>query len=273
MTVSQAIREATERLSATSSTARLDAELLMAHALGVSRSDMLLRGSDMAVPPDFDALVERRIAREPVAYILGEQEFYGRGFRVTSDVLIPRGDSETVIEAALDRMGPTGSVLDLGTGSGALLLTLLAERPGWRGVGVDRSQGALDIAADNAQRFGLAGRAQMRLSDWTRREWRDGLGQFDMVISNPPYVESDAELEEDVRGYEPTGALFAGRDGLDDYRRLVPQLRSLLKPEGFAVLEIGHRQDAAVSVLALEHGFTPHLRRDLANRPRALILT
>ncbi|MCB2084776.1 MAG: hypothetical protein KDD90_12065, partial [Sphingomonadaceae bacterium] len=99
LTVSQAIREATERLSATSPTARLDAELLMAHALGVSRSDMLLRGSDMVVPPDFGALVERRIAREPVAYILGEQEFYGRGFRVTSDVLIPRGDSETVIEA------------------------------------------------------------------------------------------------------------------------------------------------------------------------------
>lgn len=273
MTVGEAIRAASERLAACSATPRLDAELLMAGALGIARSDMLLRAMDGVVPPGFEAMVERRATHEPVAYILGQQEFYGRSFRVTPDVLIPRGDSETLIEAARERMPPTGRALDLGTGSGALLLTLLAEMPGWSGIGIDRSEAAVAVAAGNAGALGLVGRATMRVTDWTRRDWRGGLGQFDLVIANPPYVEREAELEPDVRDFEPAAALFAGKDGLDDYRRLIPQLRSLLRSEGFAVFEIGHRQDAAVSALALEHGFTPHLRRDLADRPRAVILT
>lgn len=273
MSVPDTLREAAARLADSSATPRLDAELLMAEALGLSRSNLLLRATDLIVPPDFEAMLERRLNHEPIAYILGRQEFYGREFAVSPDVLIPRSDSEALIEPAIDRMGTTGSMLDLGTGSGALLLTLLAEKPGWRGTGIDRSKAALEIASKNAHSLGLANRVVMQQRDWSKRDWMNGLGQLDLVIANPPYVEVDARLDPDVRDFEPAGALFAGKDGLDDYRRIIPLLRSLLDPEGFAVFEIGHRQDAAVTALALEHGFAVHLVRDLANRPRGLILT
>ena len=151
-TVSEALREAATRLSATSDTARLDAELLMAHALGVSRSDLLLRHAREAVPPQFAVLIDRRAAREPVAHILGEQEFYGRTFRVTAATLIPRGDSEVLVEAALALSPPPARVLDLGTGSGALLLSVLADCAA-EGVGTDRSAAALEVARENANRL------------------------------------------------------------------------------------------------------------------------
>ena len=149
-TVAEALREAAERLSATSDTARLDAEILMAHALGMSRSDMLLKHMRDPMPEGFAALVDRRALHEPVAHIVGRQEFYGLDLAVTPDTLIPRGDSETIVEAALDLAGDTGRVLDLGTGSGALLLAFLANRPGWTGVGTDRSPAALAVAHGNA---------------------------------------------------------------------------------------------------------------------------
>ena len=271
-TAAAALRKAAERLSATSDTARLDAEVLMAHALGVSRSELLLRHMRDAAPEGFAALVERRAAHEPVAYIVGEQEFYGRSFGVTPDVLIPRSDSEATLAAALEGAGETGRVLDLGVGSGALLLSFLAEKPGWDGIGVDRSAGALGVAGDNAARLGVESRASLVGADWHAPGWCEGLGAFDRVIANPPYVEEAADIALSVHGYEPAGALFAGADGLDDYRVLIPQLRSLLVPEGVAVLEIGASQAESVGEIAREAGFSTDLRRDLAGRPRALIL-
>lgn len=271
-TAAGALRKAAERLSATSDTARLDAEVLMAHALGVSRSELLLRHMRDAAPEGFAALVERRAVHEPVAYIVGEQEFYGRSFGVTPDVLIPRSDSEATLAAALEGAGETGRVLDLGVGSGALLLSFLAEKPGWDGIGVDRSAGALGVAGDNAARLGVESRAQLLRSDWHAAGWCDPLGAFDRVIANPPYVEEAADIALSVHGYEPAGALFAGADGLDDYRVLIPQLRSLLVPEGVTVLEIGASQAESVGEIAREAGFSTDLRRDLAGRPRALIL-
>lgn len=273
MKVSEALREATQRLSETSDTERLDAELLMAHALGVSRSDMLLKHSRDPAPEGYAALVERRAAHEPIAYILGEAEFYGRSFIVNPAVLIPRGDSESVVEAALEAALSKGRVLDLGTGSGALLLTVLAERPGLDGVGIDASLGALAVAAANAARLGLAERAQMLFRDWREQGWADELGRFDLVIANPPYVETTARLDPDVRDFEPASALFAGHDGLDDYRVIIPQLRQLLTDSGVAVLEIGAGQAAAVSQIAESQGFTVTVRQDLGERDRALILT
>lgn len=270
--VAEALRDAAEQLSHTSDTARLDAELLMAHALGVSRSELLLRHMRDPEPARFAALVERRAAHEPVAYIVGEQEFYGRPFRVTPDVLIPRGDSEATLAAALECAGERGRVLDCGVGSGALLLSFLAEKPGWRGVGIDRSADALAVAGENAARLGVADRARLVQADWHAPDWSEGFGTFDRVIANPPYVEDAAELAPSVRGYEPAGALFAGPEGLDDYRVLVPQLRRLLAPGGAAVLEIGAAQADSVSQIAREAGFAAELRRDLAGRPRALIL-
>jgi release factor glutamine methyltransferase len=272
ITVAEALREAARRLEAVTDTARLDAEVLMAETLGISRSDMLLRHMEDPVPDLFEGLLARRLRHEPVAQILGRKEFYGREFRVCSDVLTPRADSEATVEAALEACRPDARILDCGTGSGALLLTFLAELPGASGVGIDRSAAALAVAADNAARLGLAARAELRLADWDEAKWRVGLGRFDRIIANPPYVETTVELPSSVRDYEPAGALYAGPEGLDAYRSLIPQLPPLLAPEGAAVLEIGATQAEAVSRIAAEAGFTCKLRRDLGGRPRALIL-
>ena len=275
MTVADAIRAAAERLSATSDTARLDAELLMAHVLGVSRSQLLLlRMRDEAAPhaAGFDRLVERRAGHEPVAHLLGVQEFFGLEFAVTPDTLIPRGDSETIVQAALDCAPHDARVLDIGTGSGALLLAFLHERPDARGLGIDASTAALAVASANGKRLGLAERAQFVQANWLEAGWTHDLGRCDLVLCNPPYVESDAILDPDVREFEPATALFAGPEGLDDYRAIVPQLGKLLVPGGVAIFEIGAGQAEAVGAIASESGFAAETRRDLADRPRALIL-
>jgi len=277
MSVAQAIRAAAESLSATSDTARLDAEVLMAHALGCSRTDVLLRHMSDGAPDGFDALIARRAAHEPVAHITGHQEFWGLPFRVTPATLIPRGDSETIVEAALEGCAAPdyvlGRVLDCGTGTGALLLSVLHERAGAQGVGIDASGDALAVAQGNAEALGLGARARMVLADWTQAGWADGLGRFDLILANPPYVESDAALDPSVRDYEPAGALFAGAEGLDDYRVLIPQLPDLLMPGGVAVIEIGYQQAQAVGQIAAQAGFAVKLRLGLANRPRALVLS
>ena len=272
MTVAEALRAAAERLAATSDTARLDAELLMEHALGASRSDLLLRHMRDGVPDGFAGLVERRAAREPVAHILGEQEFYGLTFRVTPATLIPRGDSETIVSAALECASDAQRVLDMGTGSGALLLAFLSECRGAEGMGIDASADALAVAEVNAERLGLRAHASFRHASWHGAGWAAGLGRFDLVLCNPPYVELDAALDPDVRRFEPASALFAGPEGLDDYRAIIPQLGRLLSPGGTAVLEIGASQDRAVAGLAEAAGFAVTLHRDLAGRPRALVL-
>lgn len=270
MTVGEALREATARLG--TDWARDEAEMLMAHALGMARSAMLLGHMGDPVPPAFAAMVDRRLVDEPVAYILGEAEFYGRSFAVTPDVLIPRADSETTLLAALEAVPAPARILDCGTGSGILLLSLLAEHPAASGVGIDRSAGALAVAVENAARLGVATRAELQAADWDTPGWADAFGTFDLVISNPPYVEDDADLDRSVRDFEPHGALFAGPQGLEAYRSLIPQLPALLTPEGVAVLEIGWQQAEAVSALAAEAGFAATLRHDLAGRPRALTL-
>lgn len=272
MIVGEAIRAAAERLAGCSETARLDAELLMAQALDMARSDMLLRAMRDAVPPSFEVLVARRMAHEPVAHILGRQEFYGREFRVTPDTLIPRGDSEVLVEAALELKREAQRVLDLGTGTGALLLSVIAET-GANGIGTDRSPAALAVAHDNADFLGLEDRVRFHLLDWTMPDWSEGLGKFDVILCNPPYVEAAAALDPDVRDHEPPGALFAGAEGLDDYRVIIPQLRGLMADGALVILEIGYRQAEAVTSIAQAQDFAVDLRRDLANRPRALILT
>lgn len=268
--VAEAIRRAAELLSETSDTARLDAELLMANALGVDRSRMLLQSMSDPAPETFHVLVERRSRYEPVAHIVGHQEFYGLEFRVTPDVLIPRGDSETLVEAALELAGDEGRAIDLGTGSGALLLAFLANRAAWEGVGVDASERALAIAEKNAADLGLKARVRMLHRDWRNDGWSDDLGQFDLILCNPPYVEETAQLDPDVRDFEPHSALFAGAEGLDDYRALAPQLGKLLAPDGVALFEIGANQGETAAQIFRESGFSVDLRHDLADRPRVL---
>ncbi len=272
MTIAFALREAAVALSASSDTPRLDAELLMAHALDVSRSDMLLRHMQNAVPDGFAALLTRRLGHEPAAYILGHQEFYGLEFLVNSDVLIPRGDSEVLVDAALAARPDARRVLDCGTGSGALLLAVLAALPEADGVGTDRSLGALAVAAANAARLGLASRARLLRADWEKPGWAADLGTYDLILANPPYVEDAAELAPSVRAHEPAGALFAGAEGLDAYRILLPQLPALLAPGGVALTEIGATQAAAVAAIAAAAGFASLVHRDLSGHNRALEL-
>ncbi len=273
MTVAEALRAASTRLSLSSDTARLDAELLMAHSMGVNRSDLLLRHTAAQVPPEFAALLARRLAHEPVAYITGMQPFFGLELLVNSDVLIPRGDSEVLVELALAGRPHARRVLDCGTGSGALLLAVLANLPQSSGVGFDRSLGALALAAANAARAGLAGRAAMHRADWENEGWTSDMdGPFDLILANPPYVESGAALLPSVRDHEPPGALFAGADGLDAYRSLIPQLPALLAPGGLALVEVGASQAEAVSAIADAAGLAARLHRDLAGRPRVLEL-
>ena len=276
MKVFEVIRAGSRRLQGVSTTPDLDAEYLMALAARRDRSELWRLDIDGISPPeqDFDTLVERRLAGEPLAYILGNAEFFGRTFRVTPDVLIPRSDSETLIYAMQEFAPKAKRVLDMGTGSGALFVTALLELEGAFGVAIDASQSALFVAENNAQRLGL-GREQAKfaLRDWAQEGWADGLGHFDLILCNPPYVETEADLDAGVRDFEPHSALFAGPEGLDDYRIIIPQLRKLMTDKGIAIFEIGHEQSESVSEIARENGFDVALRRDLANRPRALILT
>lgn len=271
--ISEILRTATAQLEAVSETARLDAEILMAHALGLTRSEMLVRQGELAVPGGFAALVQRRAAAEPVAYIRGTQDFWDFELAVTPDVLIPRGDSETLIDMAVKGFAGRAAperILDLGTGSGALLLAGLSVFPLAAGVGVDASAAALAVADGNAARLGLANRASFEQLSWRDTDWADALGRFDLILCNPPYVETGAVLDATVKQHEPHSALFAGADGLDDYRVLIPQISRLLTDNGIAIFEIGYTQVQAVSDLATRAGLSTEMRRDLAGRPRAL---
>lgn len=271
MNAKEALIAATGRLAQISDTSRLDAELLMAHALGVTREDLLLRRLEDEAPAGFDALVERRLAREPVAYITGRRAFWTIDLEVGPGVLIPRPDSETLIEAAVERCGESGPgrVLDLGTGPGTLLLAALAQWPRATGLGVDASEAALAYARRNAGRLGLADRAEFRLGDWG-----EGVEeQFDLILCNPPYVEAGAPLAPDVARWEPAEALYAGGDGLDAIRALAPRLARLLAPGGAACVEIGAGQSAAASATMAAQGFTICTRPDLKGVSRCMVLT
>ena len=271
-----ALRDAAARLAAVSDSARLDAELLMAHALGCSREELLLRLPSVEAPAGFGDLIERRMAREPVAYIAGAKEFWGLSLAVSPAVLIPRGNSETLIETALDLFAdrPPESVLDLGTGSGALLIAALSEFGNATGLGIDRSEAALDVARANAVAHGLSARAAFQSGDWSAPGWHELPGApFDLVLANPPYVAERDELHADVALHEPAGALFAGADGLDDYRRIVPRMPGLLAGGGAGLIEIGAAQGAVVRELARQAGLAAAVRRDLSGRDRVVVVT
>ena len=271
MSVREAIAAAAARLAPTSDTPRLDAELLMAHALGVEREAMLLLGLDGIVPAQFEALLNRREAGEPIAYITGRRAFWTIELEVGPGVLIPRPDSETLLEAALAHFGKAGpaTILDLGTGPGSLLLAALDQWPHAKGLGIDRSEAALAFARRNAERLGLAARAELRLGDWG-----EGLDRrFDLILCNPPYVEAEAELPRDVSQWEPHEALFAGAEGLDEYRRLAPQIPRLLALGGIACIEIGATQKRVVTTLFRGAGLSVSTRHDLAGHARCLVLS
>lgn len=269
--VGAALRDAAARLAAISDTPRLDAELLMAHALGAERQVLLLDPMRFQVPAEFAALIARRMAHEPIAYVVGYRDFWTIRLKVGPGVLIPRPDSETLIEAAVRHFGGAGPghILDLGTGPGTLLYAAMSEWPAARGVGVDASEAALQYASDNALALGLGDRTELKQGNWA-----EGItGRFDLILCNPPYIAESEPLMPDVVAHEPAGALFAGADGLDDYRRIIPDLPHILAPDGLAILEIGHTQHISVRELAETAGFKVACRQDLGGRDRALLLT
>ncbi len=256
---------------------RLEARRLLAHVLNKSE-EALLRDPRAPVPADqaqqFAALLARRIAHEPFAYLTGRVGFWTLDLEVSPATLIPRADSETLVEAALEACPDKDAalhVLDLGTGTGALLLAVLSELPAANGLGVDLKPEAAALAARNAARLGLAGRARFLAGDWAAAL----AGRFDLVLCNPPYIESAVipALMPEVARHEPASALDGGVDGLDAYRRIIADLPRLLAPHGVAVLELGAGQQAALEALAKAADLTPEAcRADLGGIPRALVL-
>lgn len=270
--IARALADAARHLSRTSDTARLDAELLMAEALNIDRDRLLLSPPDRKVPARFWAMVERRKAGEPVAYITGRRAFWNIELHVGPGVLVPRPDSEALIASAIEHFGGTAApsrILDLGTGPGTLVLAALDIWPRATGIGIDVSRRALSYASANARRVGVETRVKLQLGNWA-----EGIAEtFDLVLCNPPYIAEGAELGRGVREYEPDEALFAGKSGLESYRALAPQLPRLLNTGGLAAVEIGPDQTDAVTALLARDGLQARVATDLADRPRAVLLT
>lgn len=278
-TLSDALRVATRRLTAAGvPSPEVDARVLLLAATGVDRLSFIL-DPDRPMPPGaaarLDGWVDRRAAREPVSRILGRRDFWGLTLRVTPEVLDPRPDTETLVAAVLDALGSRRNgplaVLDLGTGSGAILCALLSELPGATGWAVDRSAGACRVARDNLATQGLASRSLVLQGDWAAAL---APGRFDVVVSNPPYIASGVipGLDRDVRDHDPVAALDGGTDGLDCYRVLTADLPRLLAPAGVAGFEVGQGQDGDVARLMTLAGLgAVTTRTDLGGITRAVL--
>lgn len=270
--ISRALADAARQLDGSSDTARLDSELLMAEAFHIDRDRLILAPPNRPVPKRFWDMVDRRKSGEPVAYITGRRAFWNIELHVGPGVLVPRPDSEVLIAAALEHFEGTNGparILDLGTGPGTLLLAALDIWHQATGLGIDLSRQALSYASANARRLGFEPRVKLMQGNWA-----DGLVEkFDLILCNPPYVPDGAEVGAGVREFEPDEALFAGKEGLDSYRELAPQLPRLLNKDGLAVVEIGFDQAEAVMRLVARNGLRAKVAQDMAGRDRAILLT
>jgi len=270
-TIAEGLADLRGRLAAAGiDSAPAEARRIMAAALQAPADRLSLMRTE-PLPPEAEdrlaGLAARRCAREPLAQILGQRAFFRHEFRVTADVLDPRPETETLVEAALG--APFSRVLDLGTGSGCILLSLLAARSDARGLGTDISEPALAVARGNARALGLDGRAR-----WQRADWFAGLaGGFDLIVSNPPYIATSqmTALAPELRRFEPRVALEGGEDGLDAYRIIVTGAAAHLSPGGRLMVEIGPTQGHAVAALFEQQGARDiHVHPDLDGRDRAV---
>lgn len=279
-TVEAARRALAARLrSPVNDSAELDARLLLGHALGLDLTGLISAAQRRLTPDEsahLEEFAERRLAGEPVARVIGEKEFWGLPLQLSSATLVPRPDTETVVELALELLRAGGDlhrplrIADLGVGSGAILLALLSELPAALGFGTDISAAALQTAAANAARTGVSNRATFVACDYA-----SGLsGPFDLIVSNPPYIRSAdiAELAPEVRNHDPLAALDGGADGLDAYRALIPQAAGILAPAGVLIVEAGAGQSSQIQALMTAAGLVPATapRSDLGGIPRAV---
>lgn len=247
-----------------------DARILLAHAIGIKTSRLTLVMPDpltAEAATRFSALIERRAARQPVSHLIGGREFYGRWFKVTPQVLDPRPETEELVALALQQ--DFQSVLDLGVGSGCILLSLLAERPAAQGVGVDMSEGALQVAAENGKSIGVSPRLSLSKSDW----FSAVTGRFDLIVSNPPYITETemAQLSPEVATWEPDLALTPGGDGLSPYREITKTAPDYLHAGGRLIVEIGYRQGADVAAMFTAGGFEQvAISQDMSGKDRVV---
>ena len=286
MTIASAVRQLAGRLRSgwggrdDDGTPGLDARMLLGHALTLQVADLSLRQDDevpVAALVRAERMIDRRLRGEPVARIIGTKEFWSLDFRLSPGTLVPRPDTETLVEATLRRIDAEGQrdaplrLLDLGTGSGCILLALLSELPKATGIGTDCSPDAVATATSNAARLGLSDRA-----DFVAGDWAEGIdGPFDVVVSNPPYIETAdlPDLPVEVIGHDPSLALDGGEDGLDPYRAILPEIPGLLAKGGFAVVEYGPRQSEPIAALARSVGLGAATGCDLGGRERIALLT
>lgn len=274
ISVAEALKRATARLAATGiESARLDARVLLAHVLGIPSNEVALSQQELTAEQQgaFEALMARRAAKEPVAYIVGIKEFHGLEFEVGPGVLVPRPDSETLVEQVMCEFPDRNAsleVLDLGSGTGCLLLSFLAIYPNATGLGIDRSAAALEWANRNRRGLGLEDRAQLAHCDWNDMQPR----AYDVVFANPPYVASADLSAADDLSHEPQAALDGGPDGLSAYRSIAPLLPTLLSPGGKAFLEIGAGQGPSIAKLLVAQGLKVlRIAEDLAGIPRCVV--
>lgn len=282
-TVRAAVNDLTRRFrEAELETPDLDSRLLVCHACNLSHEAYILHDSRLLLDSEaeaIEAMAARRVAREPVSRIIGRREFYGREFVISPAVLDPRPDTETLVGAALDLLERDGAsaprLLDLGTGSGCILLSLLAERPGATGIGIDIDQQGLRIAQENARRLRLTERSVFACMDWTTAL----RGEFDLIVSNPPYIASSeiASLAPEVRLFDPRTALDGSEDGYAAYKRLACECFRLLRPGGWMLLEAGANQTAEILGLFDETGWFAEAKewdfyRDLAGINRVVAI-
>jgi len=270
-TNAQRIALAQERLASVTDTPRLDAEMLLAAALDVPRPALLARLHERTDAPGFDVMLEQRLTYEPLAYILGEWEFYSLGFKVVAPLLVPRPETEHLVEAVLEHVrGAPARVLDCGTGTGCVAVAIAYNAPGCCVVATDVNPVAIEVAVENAARRGVAERVELRVGDlFGALSQSDAL--FDVVCANPPYVEEGAwpELSPVIRMHEDPAALLAGADGLDVIRRVVQEAPRFLRPGGLLAFEIGETQHARVAEMLARNGYeNVRFRRDLAGIQR-----
>jgi len=270
--IADALRDGAVRLAGIADDPRREARMLLAHALGVTAADLIRDAGKTVETAAYTALLARRGSHEPMALILGSRGFWTLDLEVSRATLIPRADSEAVVEAVLARRAqPPARILDLGTGTGCLLLALLREYPTAFGIGVDRVPAAVALAERNARRNGLSTQCGFVAANWS-----DPLdGRFDVIVSNPPYIPAGdiPGLMPEVAAWEPASALDGGPDGYDAYRTILARLDPLLAPGGLVALEVGAGQAADVASMARDAGFDADTTRDLGGIDRCIVLS